>query len=1236
MRIVIDLQAAQAENRSRGIGRYSLSLALAMARNRGQHEVFIALNGLFPESIELIRAAFEGLLPQENIRVWSSVAPVAKSDVNNDWRRQSAELLREAFLTSLGADVVHVTSLFEGLGDDAVTSIGLLSHSLPTAVTLYDLIPFIHRKHYLENPAVEAWYLEKIEYLRRADIWLAISESSRSEGVSCLGLPDGRSFNISSDADSQFQSLSISAEREQIFRQKYSLNRPFVMYTGGIDHRKNIEGLIRAYAKLPLELRQTHQLAIVCSVNSASKSILELLATQHGLNTDEVILTGFVPDDDLVLFYNLCELFVFPSWHEGFGLPALEAMRCDAPVIGANTSSLPEVIGWEEALFDPYSDESIAATIKRALTDSNYRQALVSHGKVQAQKFSWDDSARRAIAAMEQLHADRKLIAVDPFLVRRPRLAYVSPLPPERSGIADYSAELLPELARLYDIDVIVVKDTISDPWIKKNCNVRSVKWYIGNSHVYDRVLYHFGNSAFHQHMFALLKAIPGVVVLHDFFLSGIIAHMDVHGYLPGYWAQQLYSSHGYAALRDRFQAKDVRDVIWNYPCSLSVVQDSLGTIVHSPSSICLAKKWYGGETDSWAVIPLLRDPKITLDKVQARRALGFSIDDFVVCTFGILGPHKLNHRLLNAWLGSSLAQNNSCHLIFVGQNDSEEYGQELLRKISNIRLVKNIQITGWVDTEVFRQYIAAADIGVQLRTLSRGETSAAVLDCMNYGLATIVNSNGSMSDLPDDAVWKLPDEFSDKQLIEALETLWKDSTRRCQLGEMARSVILREHNPRVCAEQYAEAIERFYRIADAGLPALPNAIAKIHGLPSDAELMHMAVTMAMNFPPPIRCRQLLVDISELVQRDVKTGIQRVVRSILLEWLNNPPADYRVEPVYATVDKGYRYARRFTSHLLGCPEGVLGDDPVDLRTGDVFLVLDLAPHVAVAQQAFYQTLRQHGVRVHFVVYDLLCVLMPQYFVSGAADVFTGWLQLVTESDGAICISKAVADELAHWINENRLPHLRTFKTDWFHLGADLVSSIPSTDIPIAAKTTLMQIQSHKSFLMVGTIEPRKGHAQTLAAFELLWQTNADISLVIVGKEGWMVDEIVKKLRNHSELNKRLFWLEGISDEYLEKVYAASTCLIAASEGEGFGLPIIEAAQHKIPIIARDIPVFREVAGQYAYYFEGNEPQGLANAVNNWLKLYRNLQHQKSNEMPWLTWKQSAMHLLEKINISPLE
>ena len=356
-------------------------------------------------------------------------------------------------------------------------------------------------------------------------------------------------------------------------------------------------------------------------------------------------------------------------------------------MIGAATSSVPEVIGWEDALFDPHSEEAIGVVMERALSDEPFRAELLRKGELQSAKFSWDQTARRTIAAMERLHAGRHAIyRIAPGRRRRPRLAYVSPLPPARSGIADYSAELLPQLARLYEIDVIVAQPEISDSQIKSNYPVRSTRWFMENANRYERVLYHFGNSVFHEHMFDMLSAIPGVVVLHEVFLSSVVAHRDAHILAPHSWARELYTAHGYAALRERFHTKNASNVIWKYPCSLSVIQQSLGVIVHSFNSLRLAEEWYGQDCTEWAVIPLLRGLWFEDDRISARKALGFDQKDIILCSFGMLGPTKLNQRLLDAWFESRLCRDDNCYLIFVGENPPGHYGQQLLSTIRRQR----------------------------------------------------------------------------------------------------------------------------------------------------------------------------------------------------------------------------------------------------------------------------------------------------------------------------------------------------------------------------------------------------------------------------------------------------------------------------------------------------------------------------------------------------------------------
>lgn len=1226
MRIVVDLQGGQSTgSRHRGIGRYSLSLAQALAKRAGRHELLIALNGRFPEAADEIKTAFQGLLAPGSIKIWYPAARTG-SGARAPSAVRADEKLYEAFLASLRPDAVYVSSLFEGLSDAAVTSVGRFA-SMPTAVTLYDLIPLLNPQPYLENPVLRDWYLGKVEMMRKASLWLAISESSRQEGLAHLELDPTRCVNISTAASDHFRISNLSPARENALRERYGLRKPFVMYTGGIDHRKNLEGLVRAFALLPPTMRSDYQVAIVCSARTEDRDLLLQLARQQGLQDGALVVTGFVPEQDLIDLYNLCHLFVFPSWHEGFGLPALEAMLCGAPVIGANTSSLPEVIGRSDALFNPHDDEAIASKIAQVLSDNDFRRSLVEHGARQSLKFSWDESARRAMQAFEQLH-DSRIEKKSSSTVApnrpRPRLAYVSPLPPERSGIASYSAELLPELSRFYEIELITDLDAIDEQLLGFPAAIRTIDSFRRHASTFDRVLYHFGNSEFHRHMFELLAEIPGVVVLHDFYLSGVQAHWEIVGGKTNVWSQSLYDSHGYPAMVDRAGAADAADVVYKYPCNLQVLRLALGVITHSEYSVNLTKEWYGPSlAEKFALIPHLRVvPELIEDaRTYARKELRLDSGDFMVCAFGLLGPTKLNHRLLKAWINSSMATDPGCRLVLVGENEKGAYGAQLQELLAQ---APNASITGWADSETFQRYLNAANVAVQLRTLSRGETSGTVLDAMCRGIPTIVNANGSMAFIPSDAVVMLPDEFTDEELLLQLEKLRNEPEFARALGARGKALIETAHAPATCARHYADAIECFAEQAVHGRTELVKSIAADAPLAED-DLIDAACSIARTLPLSAPGHQLFVDVSELRRNDWKSGIQRLVKALLQALFANPPAGYRIEPVYAIPgETGYYYAREFALRFLDCPADSLGDAPIDARDGDVFVGLDLQPHVVTEQAAFYRQLRDLGVRVEFVVYDLLPVLLSHRFFDGAKELHERWLKVVADNDGALAISNAVAEEFTMWVAKNAPQRLAAgLKVRVFHLGADITSPTSTTGLPRSAKDTLAALEAVPSFLMVGTIEPRKGHEQALAAFEKLWHDGVNVNLVIVGKVGWMVDALVERLKEHPEREKRLFWLQDASDEYLEKLYDVSASLLLASEGEGFGLPLIEAARHKLPIVARDLLVFREVAAEHAFYFTGKSGQELAAAISQWLELFRHGKHPRSETMPYLSWEQSA-------------
>lgn len=396
----------------------------------------------------------------------------------------------------------------------------------------------------------------------------------------------------------------------------------------------------------------------------------------------------------------------------------------------------------------------------------------------------------------------------------------------------------------------------------------------------------------------------------------------------------------------------------------------------------------------------------------------------------------------------------------------------------------------------------------------------------------------------------------------------------------------------------------------------------------SEKDKVPFAQAVARNFPQSTK-PQLLIDISALNFEDAKTGIQRVVRSILFALLKVPPTNYVVRPIYGCRKLGtYRYASKYLAANDISQDDLL-DRPIDYKRGDVFIGLDLHHLVVERFKPLFRKMSMYGVRVHFVIYDLLPILFPQFFELDAT-AHASWLKAISEFDAPICISQSVAQEYSTWIASQGLTYTPKAPV-WFHLGADIENSKPSQGLPPEASHTFEAIESKVSFLMVGTIEPRKGYAEVLDAFEQLWAKGQDINLVMVGKEGWFVDALIKKLKSHKEKGKRLFWFSRVSDEYLALLYQKCHCLIAASYGEGFGLPLIEASQKRLPIIARDIPVFKEVAGEYAHFFKSEGSDSLSSAIDAWLVLFEQGRHPQSSNMPHLTWQESAKQLIDSIS-----
>ncbi|GGA11225.1 glycosyltransferase family 4 protein [Dyella caseinilytica] len=998
MKLLLDLQGAQSQSRHRGIGRYTLALSREfLERAEPLHDVRLLFNARFDTPTDsLIRTLGRHACPERRILV-EVPEHIRAQPGGNAWLRQAAARTMRHAIERLNVDVVWFSSPIEGYNDDAVLP-DAPPAGMASVATLYDLIPLHDPDAYLGHPRVHEWYKQGVNMLRRYDLLLAISEWVRQDAIERLHLPPERVVNIGSAVDGSFRAPEVNPLISEELRRQHGITRPFVLYSGGFDPRKNVAALIQAFGKLPEALRARHQLVIVGRISDEDKLRLDAATRKAMLPPDSVIYTGFAPDGDLVRLYAECALFVFPSLLEGFGLPPLEAMACGAPVIASNAASLPEVISRRDALFDPTLVDSISERMECVLANPAFAEELRNYALERAASFSWNSVAGRAQDALQDLAKRHRSASTSKPSTSTTHITCV------RNGTT------LP--AWLSELDERIVSVTssseISDAFPPTESS--------------ERMLYIADTSSARQ-LEPIMRAQPGVLLIQEP-PQNLLAAPDADV------LQAAYKAGGYENLINTLRG--------------------------------------GAQVADPRLIPLME------------HSLG------VICT-----DERIPHRL-------------------------------------------RMQATA----------MAIPDITM----LPAHDTSDA------------------------------------------------------------------------CLREISLAYTRHPLALEA---RLLNDIAAIEGEPDDDDLAAIASTIVATRGP--NCvRRWLVDVSGIAEKDIRTGIQRVVRNILRHWMESPPTSVRIEPVRLSNGR-YHYARRYGLDLLDLADVTLPEDAVEIACGDIYVGLDWAIDSIAQAEPQLRDWHRRGVSVHFLVYDLLPITMPDMFHPHARHRFEDWLRRITcIADQLICISRTTADDLHDWMDTEALAYQFGTAPTISHapLGVDAMLENHSSE---PRQHLAKAMHARPTLLMVGTIEPRKGYDQALEASEILWGNGIDFNLVIVGQFGWLMEAFRASIDRHTERNQRLFWLDDAPDDELDAIYRTSTALLAASLGEGYGLPLIEAARRGLPVIARELPVFREIMGEHAQYFTATTAPQLADALHGALAA-----PVAAAPTRWPSWKQSAAAMADKI------
>lgn len=524
------------------------------------------------------------------------------------------------------------------------------------------------------------------------------------------------------------------------------------------------------------------------------------------------------------------------------------------------------------------------------------------------------------------------------------------------------------------------------------------------------------------------------------------------------------------------------------------------------------------------------------------------------------------------------------------------------------------------------------------------------------HGSSVIVAANPAMRELlPHPELWF--DPFSVESLARKIDDALSDAEFRHSSIQLVNNRS-REHRWSVVADRALIALdpalraERATSNINANHVGAPRRLARFAREVAPPKESHHVIARAIaevarsalsRDPREWVC---YADVSSLYSRDAGTGIQRVSRNILAA-MQAISADkgFRVQPVVGQVAEGVFVFRELRSFSPSRPLELdaLGPE-IRPQNGDAWLGLDLCfdtDSVSIA------ALRAVGVRTFFVVYDLLPVSLPGSFWAAGDSLqptFLRWLSTVAQADGCICISETVARDLQRWFRESALvpsqshPQ-RPFKLSWAHLSGDM-DNAGTLSNPTGWEGTNSHLKPGGSlaangsesraalvnFLLVGTFEPRKGHAQVLAAFKQLWARGAQVRLTFVGRSGWSTERFMQSARKESALNPLFDLFESPTDEELERQYNAADGVIVASLGEGFGLPVVEAMSYRKPVLCRNLPVFREIGGKQVTYFDGESPVDLVRAIDDWRA--KSMSGAVSPPDPWnRSWLQVAQDFL---------
>lgn len=757
--LFIDAQVFQGGDRYRGMGRYSLELIKALMTSsqykyQKTYLIFSSKRALAEDILKKIiniAPEAERLFLDLTVPTEPTLMDISLAEKNNE--QILNKILAKKVRRNSRADFL-LPALFL---DDSYSVFPSFTNNVLVG---YDLIPLLYYDRYIKHPNYES-YLSRYRTIFKADHILTISQTSLDDFAIYLGISEKKLHNIGGAAiDFGSQNAKKPSNLTQQTR--------FILMPSGDDFRKNNLNAIMGFEKYRLKKKDT-SLKLIITSNFSKETKKELYKL-----SDKIEFVGNVHEEEMKWLFENSECILFVPEYEGLGLPVLEGIKTNKPIVCSSLNIFREISKTAFYYVDHLNPSSIAEGLRRAIDQTNWPSKKRLYTAI-LERYSWNNVALKALEVLD----------ITPSFVRhtkKRRIAIFCPTPEGYSAIGKVVMQQHALLSDLFEVDYYT-EDTINRyiplqqiSYLDRIANVyKATDFNLNKYREYETIFYHIGNSEYHLETIKNALYLPGIVIVHDTNLSTIF--------------KGLLHEKGYVSTSRMVAEERLNELNKNHETNFltSIVNAQRAVIVHSQYAKNAIRSITRGAFVENLNLPT-STPQFMMDRTNKKRRIGIA---------GILAPIK-GVRLLEQV--AVLPEFSSCEFYIFGFSLLSEEDINRLKRHDNIKVNMNL-----TDFE-FQSQLSKLDILINYRLGYNGETSLTVIEAMRYGVVPIVRDIGWYSELPQNSVIHIQDE---NQLVSALNQAITDMNAINRMAKSGQRYIRQHYQYEAYAKGMAQILDR-------------------------------------------------------------------------------------------------------------------------------------------------------------------------------------------------------------------------------------------------------------------------------------------------------------------------------------------------------------------------------------------------------------------------------------------